>query len=122
MTHSERSKLREVYGLQYGTVCVIEQNVRQLQANGLTFKQVRKAVENLHPKVMANLHVARTGMITVKNKSLRWRRRGQWLSKWKRCFSCGVFLEIGEIRRRECARCLEYRRMCARWAREAKKR
>lgn len=119
MSHADRHDLR-AYGLQCGTMDMIYQNVKQLGRDGLTDTQIRKAVKNLHPKVMLNLNVDRKGNITVMDRRMRWQRQMGWLSTWKKCRTCDLFLSPPDMIRGQCAGCVRYFAERARWAREAK--
>jgi len=115
--------LRESYGLQYGTLCAVRQMTLALQRDGLLFKQVQKAVKNVHPKLMSNLTVNRDGSVAVVDTRLRWVRRHEWTRAAKKCSGCGGWRYSDEFPKTvtKCAYCRHYEADCRRWARERKR-
>ena len=119
MIPAKMKRLREDYGLQHGTLCIVRQMTRALQRDGLSFKQVRKAVTNVHPRLMSNLIVNRDGSVSVVDTRLRWVRRHEWTRDAKKCSSCGRWRYSDEFQKTtKCVSCLRYIADCRRWDRE----
>jgi len=116
--------LKNDYGLQYGTLCAVRQMTLALQRNGLLFRQVQKAVANVHPRLFANLTVNRDGSVAVLDTSLRWVRRHDWTQHAKKCSTCGGWRYSHEFpgRTTKCVSCRRCEADCERWARERKRK
>lgn len=73
-----RNFLRHRYGLWYSSLVGIDIQRRQLSRDGLSSTQIDKAITNLHPRLMANLRVSKSGRLRVVNRRLTWIRRTGW--------------------------------------------
>ncbi len=83
-TYKERHEIMKEYGVPCGSLDAIFVNFKQLRRNGLSLKQVRTAVNNLHPILMKNLRLDRYGTVIVMDSRARWYRRGGWVLPCKR--------------------------------------
>ena len=74
----EKRKLRDRFGLTYGSLSALEINARQLGRDGLSRDQLVKALQNLHPKLMENLAITVTDVLVAIDPSMRWERNNGW--------------------------------------------
>ena len=93
MNSADRLKLRRRFGVPSGSSQCLHVNFKQLSRDGLTISQVRKALANLHPKLMKNLYIRRDGSLVVLDENLRWLRRCGWTADYRYCRFCERFLE-----------------------------
>lgn len=71
-------KDRDRTGVPYQTLYTIACQARQLSQDGLSDGQIKKAIQNLHPVVMANLSLNSDGSVRLKNPKYAWERRQGW--------------------------------------------
>lgn len=84
MTQSRSARVRLVRddtGVPCGSLQAIEVQYQQLSRNGLTKSQIRKAIDNMHPRLMENLKLNRKGMVEPKDQSLMWIGSCEWIPK-----------------------------------------
>jgi len=120
-THDKLHALR-AYGLQCGTLTSVVQQVRALKRDGLTERQVTRAISNMHPRLMLNLRL-RDETFEVIDKQLRWVRRHAWEAAAWQCTHCGHYTtELRPKGATSCSSCRRYKEQMRRWRREDKRR
>jgi len=80
VTSSEIRDLRDRTNVPYGSIESIAVQIRQLGRDGLSWTQIVKAVGNLHPRLMENLVVTRTGKLKERNRNVVW-NEGRWVNR-----------------------------------------
>jgi hypothetical protein len=78
MTSKERIELAVDTGIPFMSLYAIEIQTKQLGRNGLSRKQIRSAVANLHPKLFENLKLKDDGTVSLADARLKWERRRGW--------------------------------------------
>lgn len=78
MTAKERMALMDETGVPFMSLYAIEIQTKQLGRNGLSRKQIRGAVKNLHPKLFENLKLKVDGTVSLVDGRLKWERRRGW--------------------------------------------
>lgn len=81
MTSTERMDLMGSTGVPFMSLYAIEIQTKQLGRNGLSRKQIRSAVANLHPKLFENLKLKADGTVSLVDPGLKWERRKGWASR-----------------------------------------
>lgn len=79
MTSSEIRDLRDRTNVPFGSIESISVQIRQLGRAGLSWSQIVRAIGDLHPRLMENLVVTRTGKIKARNPNVIW-NAGKWVN------------------------------------------
>jgi hypothetical protein len=81
MTAKERLEMSSRTGIPFMSLYSIEIQTKQLGRNGLSKKQIRSAIANMHPMLFENLKLNNDGTVKVIDERLEWRRRNGWFRR-----------------------------------------
>lgn len=68
-------------GIPFMSLYSIEIQTKQLGRDGLSKKQIRAALSNLHPKLFENLTLNADGSVSMVDTRLKWARRRGWIPR-----------------------------------------